>query len=345
MLEERRGEFRHLFREFAESYFETEEGQEHVAAYPRSREDARMHLESVLAAHRRGGDTTDLVLLKTLPYSDTPAHRSKGAWVSVTPAISGDVKVWFETNKWVQPEEWPQIAEAILGFVLRCSENPSQLNEACQWFSSSPYSKGFQAGMLTPVLNALRPDDYALINNKTRQVINHFAGTNHSQTLADYPTTNEAARQFVKDAAHYMHEVDAPDMRDSDLFDAFCHWLVAVKKYDFSARYWKVAPGEQAWNWEACRDGGFMAMGWDDLGDISDLNRQQFEAKTRWRRVVRTGVRRCQPGLGLCPRDEGGRPHRGQQGNDGGAVHRYGHWRVPLRAWRQTRTPSLRPMG
>ena len=44
-------------------------------------------------------------------------------------------------------------------------------------------------------------------------------------------------------------------------------------------RYWKVAPGRRAWNWEACRDGGFIAIGWDELGDLTGLSKSEFETR------------------------------------------------------------------
>ena len=45
------------------------------------------------------------------------------------------------------------------------------------------------------------------------------------------------------------------------------------------ARYWKVAPGENAWQWNDCREGNFIAMGWDELGDMSGVNREEFERR------------------------------------------------------------------
>jgi len=76
---------------------------------------------------------------------------------------------------------------------------------------------------------------------------------------------------------------DIADLREPDVFDMFSHWVVAVKKYPLiigkGIRYWKIAPGEDAWNWEACRNGGYIAMGWDDLGDLSAMTRKEFEAK------------------------------------------------------------------
>ncbi len=43
--------------------------------------------------------------------------------------------------------------------------------------------------------------------------------------------------------------------------------------------YWKIAPGEDAWQWEDCRDKGFIAMGWEEIGDISRLSKSEFESK------------------------------------------------------------------
>lgn len=63
----------------------------------------------------------------------------------------------------------------------------------------------------------------------------------------------------------------------------FCHWLVAVKKYGFQdTQYWKIAPGENAWQWDECREGGFIAIGWDELGDVGSMNRTEFnDAQSR----------------------------------------------------------------
>jgi hypothetical protein len=48
---------------------------------------------------------------------------------------------------------------------------------ACDEFARLSYSTGFQMGMLTPIISALRPDDFLLINNKSRRVVNYFAST------------------------------------------------------------------------------------------------------------------------------------------------------------------------
>ena len=65
------------------------------------------------------------------------------------------------------------------------------------------------------------------------------------------------------------------------LSDLFMYWANQQVDWKVGAEvsYWKIAPGEKAWNWEACREGGFIAMGWDELGDLSDISREEFEQR------------------------------------------------------------------
>ena len=93
------------------------------------------------------------------------------------------MKIKFEGAGW-RKDGWAEVADAILGFVRRCDEHPDQLYEACKEFSDSPYSKGFQTGTLTPILNALNPDKFILINNKSRQVLNYFTNKSSNKALA-----------------------------------------------------------------------------------------------------------------------------------------------------------------
>jgi len=275
-----RAEFETLFREFLEVYPDTEEGRRHAEMYEASRRQGRANFEEILKIADIGQDVTDAVLLRLLPYDNTSANREKGAWAAVAPAIQGDLRKWYEAKGWTDPRDWPKVAEAILNFIRTCYDNPQALGVACQTFDDLSYATGFQAGMLTPILNALRPEDFLLINKKSRETINHFAGTSHSQRLRDYPVVNATGWALIGDLAPQIRKFEVPDLPDSDLFDMFAHWLVAVRRLSFKAvRYWKIAPGENSWNWDACRKGGFIAIGWDPLGDVSDLTRAQFDAR------------------------------------------------------------------
>lgn len=187
----------------------------HLNAYEEGRNQGRLNFDSVVEARERGENVTALVLLKLLPHTDTAGNRERGAWVHIAPAIQGAVKKWFENKGWTRPEDWPTIADAILNFLQWCNEGPELLAEACAEFTQLPYSKGFQTGMLTPVLNALRPKDYLLVNFKSRQTINYFSGEAYNLNLTAYPEINLAGQRLVEEFAEEMDQPGAPTLSDA----------------------------------------------------------------------------------------------------------------------------------
>jgi 5-methylcytosine-specific restriction protein B len=50
-------------------------------------------------------------------------------------------------------------------------------------------------------------------------------------------------------------------------------------KPDAATTFWKIAPGERGRFWPKCRDGSYIAIGWDELGDLSGLDRAGFDAR------------------------------------------------------------------
>jgi hypothetical protein len=286
-------EFESSFARFMTKYLETPKGQEHLAAYAPGRESAVRNYDEIVAAADRGEDVTDAVLLKLLPHYNTVTNRERGAWVHIAPAVQKDVKVWFEGSKWTKPEDWPLVAAEILRFVRRSVEDPSQLAESVKRFTALPYSKGFQTGILTPILNALRPDDFVLMNGQARNVYNSLAGTKHGLSLSEYPAHNATGLAVREALAPIVRKFPIPqEARESDLVDAFS-FFVSIDKptpADIPAStpaevaseevaYWKVAPGENGWQWPECRKKGFIAVGWDFAGDLSGLSRAEFDAR------------------------------------------------------------------
>lgn len=227
--------FTELFLEFIDSYPYSGGGLRHIAAYDQQRQQGYRNFKAIISAADAGEDVTDSILLQLLPYTDSPANRKRGAWINIAPALATDIRNKFEASKWAKSEEWPNIAQAILNFVRYCNDHPNKLIDACNNFSNLPYSKGFQSGIISPILNALRPDNFILINNKSRIVINYFAQTSYTQKLIDYPDINSTGIKLIKNLAPEMRQPGRPALRDDDLFDRFSHWLVAVKKYHFNS--------------------------------------------------------------------------------------------------------------
>jgi len=280
ITEDKLTEFKTLFKEFADGYFQTDEGKLHVTAYDRSREVGKRNYERILRRFRSGENITDAVLLKLLPHAVTLPNQESGAWNHICPAIRKDIKNWFEGIGWAKKSDWPQIAVTILEFINMCDEDPGQLAAACEEFADSNYSKGFQSGILTPILNAINPDVYFLINVKPLKVINYFTGKKLGSSLKDYPEVNETAHRLIEQVYPILQEFELPIKKKPDIFDAFSHWLVAVKNLEFrNINYWKIAPGENAWNWASCLEGNFIAVGWDDMGDITGLKYDEFNQR------------------------------------------------------------------
>jgi hypothetical protein len=229
--DQKRYEFNRLYREFIDGYPPTKEGRNHVLSYDRCRQEAQRNYDEILAAVERGEDVTDRVLLQLLPYSDTKANRDQGAWIHLAPAITGDLKKWFENLGRATADDWPKVAEDLLRFIRRSVDDPNQLEAACKEYSQSPYSKGFQTGMLTPVLNALRPQDYCLVNNKSRSLINYFGGAKYGQSITFYPSINRALKQLLTELGDELAVTEHPSLSPADALDMFSHWLWSIKKF------------------------------------------------------------------------------------------------------------------
>lgn len=229
--DERRREFLTSFAEFADAYLSAPRGQEHLRRYQEVRQQGRKNFDDIAAQHQAGAEVpTKDVLLKLLPHTDSAAHRSSGAWIHVAPAIQGDIQIWFEKAGWTRPDDWPKVASAILTLLVKCADNPSSLLSACNEFAALPYTTGFQTGMLTPILNALRPSDFAIINNKSRRVLNYLTSSAFKQRLLDYPAANSAIRELIAEFDKPLRNIDQAVTYAADVFDMYCHWLVAEKK-------------------------------------------------------------------------------------------------------------------
>ncbi len=219
-------DFPQLIAEFKESFASTEAGQRHLETYAPTREAGRANFKSVCDAADRGQDVTDQVLLKLLPHWDTPYNREHGAWLHFAPVVTRNVKVWFESVGWAHPEKWPELANRILQFVRSVTENPKTLITACEEFSS--HTKGMQSAFLSPILNALRPSEFLIVNSKTLKTLDGLAGTRFDAKLNSYPRSNEAQRRLI-DKFHDDFASVGDAFLPSDAFDAFAHWFVALR--------------------------------------------------------------------------------------------------------------------
>jgi len=271
-------EFRGLYAEFLAEYVRADAGQQHISLYAAVRESARVGIAQLKEADEK--DLTDLTLLKLLPYQDTESNRARGAWISHAPAIAGDVHTKFEGAGWAREDEWPIIADTLRRFVFGALEDPDNLPELCTEFASSPYTKGFQAGTISPILNAIDPDCFAVINTKPLAVVSHLTGRHLDSRIETYAETNRVAREAAEMLEDEMQSSVLAGLSPLDVLDMFSHWMVAVRHFDFhEAQSWKIAPGENANLWKEWLEGGYASIGWEEMGDVSSLSRAEFNER------------------------------------------------------------------
>jgi 5-methylcytosine-specific restriction protein B len=84
--------------------------------------------------------------------------------------------------------------------------------------------------------------------------------------------------EAIKTFAHQFKEVLQP-YQPRDMVDVQSFIWVCIKALEKQPKYWKIAPGEKAWQWEECRDQGFIAIEWDELSDITSLDRKEFDQR------------------------------------------------------------------
>ncbi|MCX6026138.1 MAG: hypothetical protein NTY23_07775 [Chloroflexi bacterium] len=79
-----------------------------------------------------------------------------GYHISIAPAITRDLRKWFENAGWQSRANWPKAASAIFDLFFAVVEKEDW--EAFPRFEEKhELSKGFKAGFVTPALHSLKP--------------------------------------------------------------------------------------------------------------------------------------------------------------------------------------------
>lgn len=210
---------REIFEKFRQEYLYTDEGREHRLQYEREMEEVVGIFEEIKKRSRRGEDLTDLILHHLLPLKRETVFRSGYKSLQAFYSRSGKV---------LTDEDLFKIARAVLSLIRELVEHPTdpeKQKDAIASFVRSPYSRGIQAGTLSPVLHYLEPT-YLAVNerviNATLYISREFMGreVRLSSRLEDYLESNQKLKTFLRELADVI-----PELSDYHLFDMFCYWL------------------------------------------------------------------------------------------------------------------------
>lgn len=203
-------------KEFEETYLKKENGQKHLQAYEKEREEVGKFYKEIKEKYERGEDITDDVLHKLLPHVDNKTTREKGYRISVWGFIIKDVKTWFEEAGWQSRENWPDVAKEIFRMIdgLLTDRDQKHIEE----FVGSGYNKGFQSGLISPTLYCLDPY-FLVINNKIVDTAKYLA----EESLIDRELNNYL--ENIGRLKEFIKSLEIPRFDNYDMFDMFCHWM------------------------------------------------------------------------------------------------------------------------
>ena len=220
-----------LFCEFTSASAFSSEAQTHVDLLDRRQAEARESFHEIDSAADQGQDVTERVLLMMVPQTGLDAHSIKETWVFFALGCK-------QKDGVPHPNQNPaELVNVILHFLRFCNEQPENLAFACAEVAKTPYQKDLHAGVLSPVLNALRPCDFLPITSNSLRFINYFSDKSWSLNLADYPAVNAAGRGLVEELDEEIRRNESWEMRKVDVFLTFLNWLIVKKKYGLNARF------------------------------------------------------------------------------------------------------------
>lgn len=285
--------FEPCFAEFLDRFWSTPRGALHRQAYAQSRAEGRARWAGVLTLRASNTPYTDQALDGLLPHADSRVNREQHRWIHPSSAVANDIRSWFETAGWTHPTDWPFVAHALVQLIESCLIEPEALDEHCARFAAKPESKGFHAGLVSPILAALVPGRYFIAHARSLRMLRAFTGVPWSPRIESYPRVNAALAAFAVEHHESLEDPALEDQPASEVLDLFSHWYVTrhpEEADDPNDRYdlvegaspsacWQFTPGEHAQRWFRCLAEEYAALGWPEVGDVSALGREQFDAR------------------------------------------------------------------
>ncbi|GAB6065470.1 hypothetical protein JCM9492_05620 [Aquifex pyrophilus] len=252
-----------IIEEFKQNYLNTQQGKKHLEAYNKEREEVRKIFNEIRERKERGEDVTKLVLDYLLPIKRQ----------SVTPAGVKTIEAYYKrAGESLSEEDLPKLADAIFNLINELVNNADDENkqkEIINKFVSSPYSRGLQSGIISPILYYIEPK-YLLINIKVVDTVRFISREfmhqeiRLSTSLEEYIANNAKLKGFLE-----VLSKEAPEFKDFDVFDMFCHWM-CDKNLGGYARRVVYVPHEE-------REAIELAQTTDDPKVLEELYKQQKE--------------------------------------------------------------------
>ena len=179
--------------------------------------------------------------------------------------------IWLSDSGWRYPNRYSSVEEAWdavrSGFVdLFQHVRDGEFEEI-----GNPGALEGAAALRTKALFMYFPDEFIPVSSKSHLL--HFI-----QALGSSPV-DQSAVLMNRQLLNLLRSIpELEDLSTQELGYFVYHWADPRS----AVRVVKIAPGERARHWPDCLDGGFICIGWDDVGDLT-----QFESKEAFKDAFR----------------------------------------------------------
>ena len=215
-----------LYKSFINVFMSSPSGVAQAVEYARAREAAEQNFSHLIARHELGEKVTDHVFLHLLPHSETDENLTKGAWVhpigSASEPLLTSLYRKYPSNSPIRQ----QIAEVLLEFIRHCIYKANALEKSSEALARLDSISIIDLPSITPILHALKPNQYILLHDTSIAAINRLMGTSFGPNLQELPELNAAGIQLIQALREDISTNRLASVQDSDLFDIFSHWLV-----------------------------------------------------------------------------------------------------------------------
>ncbi|MGB9937853.1 MAG: MrcB family domain-containing protein [Methanobacterium sp.] len=200
-----------LFNEFNKNYLSKEIGESHYKMYQEESNVIADYFKKIREDSSIVKNIEDPILNYIVPI--------KRPTVSTVGFKS--FKAFGYTN-----EQIPALTRAIFNLIsdLANTQDKVKQKNIIQVFKSGDYSKGLQAGVISPLLHGLN-SEYLIINSKTVNTVHFLSNILNlnlkiNGDLLRYIDNNEKLKDFLNTLSE-----EIPEFSDPNVFDAFCHWM------------------------------------------------------------------------------------------------------------------------
>ncbi len=182
------------------------------------------------------------------------------------------------SGEWSFPAPYSNVEEAWLALRAAFVKvfELAKANDYDEIDKVEPLQNG--PALRTKSLSIYFPDKFLPINSKANLI--------EFLKLLNYPQAQSLQSLTITRLNRTLLEL----IRSDDRFKDLSNWQVMEFLYTYfnpnrAERIVKIAPGANGKYWEDCRKGGYICVGWDEIGDLSEFRNDKAGFKNRFKEI------------------------------------------------------------